>query len=442
MIAGRYVLEESLGSGAMSEVWCATDRKLERRVALKLLAPQADTERFEREAHAVASLAHPNIVRLYDYGEDDGRPFMVLEFLPGGTLAERLATAQPLAEPDTRLIARDIAAGLAHAHAAGIVHRDLKPANVLFDEEGRAKLADFGIARLVVGAGAVTEAGTLLGTAAYISPEQAAGEPAGPASDVYSFGVILYQLLTGRLPFESPDPFELVALHRTAPPPPLSQHRSDTPADLEAVVTAALVKDPTQRPADGAALLVALGGGDAVAATPAPLPLDEELTLARPPVTPPPARRPRRSRVPLAAAAIVALALAGAGVAYTVSRPANSSPGDATLPRETEQPKKPSTQTSPLAPTVPSTTSTAEHSTSTATTREATTTHPITSPGTTQPSGRTTTAPTTTARTTGTTEESTTTSATTTEPTTTTPTTTAETTTAAATTTTATTTAP
>ena len=134
------------------------------RVALKLLARDADPARFEREAHAVAGLAHPNICRLYDYGEADGRPFMVLEYLGGGTLEDRLVQGEPYPREETERIARELAAGLAHAHARGLIHRDLKPANVLFDDEGVAKIADFGIARLV-GSGTLTEAGTLLGTA-------------------------------------------------------------------------------------------------------------------------------------------------------------------------------------------------------------------------------------------------------------------------------------
>src|SRR6266567_4409899 len=206
VIGGRYHLDRLLGRGGMSEVWLANDAELDRRVALKLLAPDADTARFDREARAVASLAHPNITQLYDYGEDEGRPYMVLEYLPGGTLEEWLRTQSVLSDDETFAVAAGIAAGLAHAHARGVVHRDLKPANVLFDEEGRPKLADFGIARLAAGEGTLTEAGTLLGTAAYISPEQASGEPAGPPSDVYSFGVILYRMLTGQLPFQGAHP--------------------------------------------------------------------------------------------------------------------------------------------------------------------------------------------------------------------------------------------
>src|SRR3954470_9224070 len=259
VIAGRYRLVDLLGHGGMSEVWSAEDQELGRRVAIKLLAPNADTLRFEREARAFASLGHPNVTQLYDYGEENGRPYMVLEYLPGGTLEERLKSRKPLPDDETFAIATDVAAGLAHAHGRGVVHRDLKPANVLFDAEGGGKIADFGIARLAAGEGTLTEAGTVLGTAAYISPEQAMGEPATPASDVYSFGVILYRLLTGRLPFESSDPMELVLMNRDATPPPLSTLRDAPPPLLESAAMAALEKEPVDRPADGAALLAALG---------------------------------------------------------------------------------------------------------------------------------------------------------------------------------------
>src|SRR5438874_2720987 len=243
----------------MSEVWCAEDIELGRLVALKLLAPEADRARFEREARAVASLAHPNITQVYDFGEWQGRPYMLLEYLPGGTLENRLANGKPLPDDEAFAIAAGIAAGLAHGHARGVVHRDLKPANVLFDDEGRPKLADFGIARMVAGEGTLTEAGTVLGTAAYISPEQALGEPATAASDVYSFGVLLYRLLTGRLPFESDDPLRLVMLHREEPPPPITRFRTDAPPALESTALAALAKDPADRPRNGAALLAELG---------------------------------------------------------------------------------------------------------------------------------------------------------------------------------------
>src|SRR5947208_8719069 len=238
----------------MSEVWAAEDTELGRRVAIKLLGRDADAARFNREARAVAALAHPNICQLYDFGEEGGRPFMVLELLGGGTLEDRLVAGEPYPDAETRRIAGELAGALAHAHSRGLVHRDLKPANVLFDDEGRAKLGDFGIARMVAGEGTLTEAGTVLGTAAYISPEQAMGAPATAASDVYSFGVILYRMLTGRLPFTSSDPMELVMMNRDVPPPPIAEVRPDAPGLLESTATAALEKDPAHRPQDGAAL--------------------------------------------------------------------------------------------------------------------------------------------------------------------------------------------
>jgi serine/threonine-protein kinase len=301
LIAGRYRLLEPLGRGAMSAVWEADDLELARRVAVKTLAPSADRQRFEREARAVAALSHPNIVALYDYGASESRPFMVLECLTGGSLEERLP-AGPLADDETRRIAGDVAAGLAHAHERGLVHRDLKPANILFDGEGRAKIADFGIARMR-GTGTLTEAGTVLGTASYLSPEQAAGDQAGPPSDVYSFGVILFRLLTGGLPFTATNAMELVRMHRDVPAPAVRDVRPDAPPDLAALAAAALAKDPMARPRDGAALLAALQGEGA-----------EQATQIIAPV-----RRPRRIPL-LAAVAAGVLVLAGAALAVALTR--------------------------------------------------------------------------------------------------------------------------
>jgi eukaryotic-like serine/threonine-protein kinase len=301
LVAGRYRLLDPLGRGAMSAVWEAEDIELARRVAVKTLAPSADRQRFEREARAVAALSHANIVALYDYGESEGRPFMVLECLQGGSLEDRLANGQRLADAETRRIAADVAAGLAHAHGRGLVHRDLKPANILFDGEGRAKIADFGIARMH-GTGTLTETGTVLGTASYLSPEQATGEIAGPASDVYSFGVILFRLLTGRLPFTARNAMELVRMHRDDPAPPVADVRADAPADLAALAAAALAKDPEARPADGAALLAALRVDGAEA----------ETRIIAPPA--------RRRRLPLVAAIVAAaLLLAGGALALALT---------------------------------------------------------------------------------------------------------------------------
>ncbi len=298
VIGERYRLERQLGHGAMGEVWRALDLELERPVALKLLAPDADRARFKREARAAAALAHPNVTRLYDYGETEGRPYIAFEYLGGGTLEERLSPDRRLEDDEARAIAVQLAAGLAHAHAHGLVHRDLKPANILFDDEDQAKIADFGIAR--TGADStLTEAGTVLGTAAYISPEQAEGESATPASDVYSFGVVLFRMLTGRLPFESEQPLELVDMHRRLNAPAIEVLRPDAPADLTAVAKTALTKGPRDRPADGAALAALLG-----VEAPAPSASTTRTLVVR--------RRPR-ARLALT---LLALALAaGAGTA-------------------------------------------------------------------------------------------------------------------------------
>ena len=285
-VAGRYRLEELVGRGPMSEVWRAHDSTLDRTVALKVLGPTADLERFQREARAVASLAHEHVMRVYDYGEDEAGPFMALEWLPGGTLEERLGGGA-LPNEAAHGIAVGIASGLAHLHERGFVHRDLKPANVLFDEEDRAKLADFGLARSAAGAGTLTEAGTVLGTAAYISPEQASGEPATPASDVYSFGVMLFRMLTGALPFIADDALALVDMHRNKPAPAVASVNPGADPALAALTDSALAKDPAARPADGAALLAALGAAPAVAAVEADAGATQVLPAAA--AVPPPA---------------------------------------------------------------------------------------------------------------------------------------------------------
>jgi eukaryotic-like serine/threonine-protein kinase len=393
----------------MSEVWCAEDLELGRLVALKLLGPDADRARFEREARAVASLAHPNITQVYDFGEWEGRPYMLLEYLPGGTLEDRLADGKPLPDDEAFAIAAGIAAGLAHAHARGVVHRDLKPANVLFDDEGRPKLADFGIARMVAGEGTLTEAGTVLGTAAYISPEQAMGEPATAASDVYSFGVLLYRMLTGKLPFESTNALELVRLHRDTPPPPIESARRDAPAVLAATATAALAKLPRDRPANGGELLRELGVPTGTVATTV-VPSSEDATRVLPvtgaaPAAPViatedayPEPPPSRSHAPLIAAVLLLLALAGGGLAYALTRDSTpTQPGTVATISTPSTTRRHTTSQTATTTTAPSTsteqTTTAHTTTQAATTRPATTT---TAPPTTTSPPTTTAPPTTT----------------------------------------------
>jgi len=321
-IGGRYRLEEQLGAGAMAEVWLAVDTQLGRHVALKLLRADADPARFEREAHAVASLSHPNICRLYDYGSEGGRPFMVFEHMPGGTLEERLGTGEPLSDSETQAIASEVAAGLAHAHDRGLIHRDLKPANILFDEEGRAKISDFGIARMA-GVDTLTEAGTLIGTAAYMSPEQASGEPASPASDVYSFGVILYRMLAGRLPFETASPVDLLRRQLYEAPPAMHALRPDAPMVLAAVAEDSLAKSPSERPPDGRALVGLLAGALPLTAGDAP-------TQVIP--------RPGSRRRPLLIALLIGvplLLIAGIALALVASNDGSNSPAPTSTPGST-----------------------------------------------------------------------------------------------------------
>lgn len=298
----------------MAEVRLAIDCELDRRVVVKLLAPHADRGRFEREARAAAALDHPNIVRLFDFGAEAERPFMVFEHLSGGSLEERLSERPLLQADELTRVAADVAAGLAHAHERGVVHRDLKPANILFDSEDRAKIADLGIASLQ-GADTLTDAGTILGTVAYLSPEQTRGEPATPASDVYAYGVVLYRLLSGRLPFESAGAAELCAMHREAEPPPLAAGNEQ----LATLAMAALAKSPGERPADGAALLAALA---------APTP---ELAASAAETQVLSAGRPRRRLKPTPLAGAVALVvLAGAGVLTAAVLTQDPAPAPAT----------------------------------------------------------------------------------------------------------------
>ena len=384
----------------MSEVWRAHDSTLDRTVALKILSPTADLGRFRREAKAAATLAHENVTRVYDYGEGEAGPFIALEWLPGGSLEDRLGT-EPLPPDETRRVAQGVAAGLAHLHARGLVHRDLKPANVMFDEEDRPKLADFGLARSTAGAGTLTEAGTVLGTAAYISPEQAAGEPAGAASDVYSFGVILFRMLTGALPFVADDAIALVDMHRHTPPPTVESLQPNAPRDLAALTAATLRKDPALRPADGAALLAALG---ATAST-VVIPTDTEATriLGAPapvPVASPPAPPPNdpRRRWAILAAAVVLLAAAGGILAWAVTRPGTAAPATTSTPTHhhttTTQPATTPAPTTATTQTQPTTT--AQSTTAPTTSRTTTTTPTIPTTATTVTIPTTVSTPTTT----------------------------------------------
>jgi serine/threonine protein kinase len=252
-IAGRYRIERRLGLGGMSTVHLALDTRLERHVAIKLLAEHlADdptfVSRFQREALSAARLVHPNVVQVFDSGFDPatGRHFIVMEYVPGQSLAEILREQPQLGLDETLSVVVQACHGLDYAHRQGVVHRDVKPGNLLRSPDGVVKLADFGIAR-ATDQSSITQVGSVLGTAAYLAPEQAAGEEAGPTADLYSLGVVTYQCLAGRLPYEAGSLSELVLKQQREAPPRLDELRDDVPTTLAAAVAVALSISPRAR---------------------------------------------------------------------------------------------------------------------------------------------------------------------------------------------------
>jgi len=288
-LSGRYETSEKLGTGGMSNVYKATDRILERTVAVKILAEHlSDDERFvarfRREALAVAKLIHPNIVQVYDSGVDGGRHYIVMEFVDGRSGAQILQRQGPV-EPDTAAeVGAQACAGLDYAHRRGIIHRDVKPGNLMIvggpvgGGEMTVKLTDFGIARAIEQT-RITQVGSVVGTAAYLAPEQVRGEEATPATDVYALGVVLYQLLTGRLPYEGSSLAELAVRQQNEKPLPPDTYNSEVPAPLGAAVLRPLEGDPNRRYASAgelaAGLRVGLEGGDVT------LPLEEGTSATR-----------------------------------------------------------------------------------------------------------------------------------------------------------------
>ena len=319
VVADRYELEELVGTGGMSSVFRARDRLLERFVALKILhehyTDDAEyVERFRREARAVAQLAHPNIVTVIDRGEQDGRQFIVFEFVEGENLKQRVVREAPLPVEEAADLCTQVARALGYAHERGIVHRDVKPQNVILNDDGRAKVTDFGIARSLdveLGRG-VTQTGTVLGTSDYIAPEQAQGGRVDAQTDVYSLGVVLYELLVGDVPFRG-DNFVAVAMqHVSAPVPSVLDRRGDVPPRLDLVVQRAMAKRPEDRHESMEELVddlqLSLHGpdwyGDA-----------SERTLVVPRAAPR-GRRRRKRRGPIALIVLALLVLALAGAVY------------------------------------------------------------------------------------------------------------------------------
>ncbi len=312
-IAERYELEEVVGHGGMSTVYRAHDSLLERNVALKVLHQQYNedddfVERFKREARSVAQLQHPNIVTVIDRGEEAGRQYIVFEFIDGENLKELVVRKGRLDLRDALEISLEVARGLAFAHDHGLVHRDVKPQNVLLNGDGDAKVTDFGIARSLDVDHGVTQTGTILGTSNYIAPEQASGQPVDAHTDVYSLGIVLYEMLTGELPFPG-ESFVAVAMkHMQEPAPNVLDVRGDLPLRVAELIDRALEKDPEHRfPTMDAfaeeieANLAELDRGE-----------DGAVTIVVPAAQRPQQRRPRKrvSPLPLLIGLVGALAIA------------------------------------------------------------------------------------------------------------------------------------
>ncbi|MFD8547088.1 protein kinase [Streptomyces sp. NPDC059649] len=275
LIAGRYRLRDTIGRGAMGEVWRAFDETLGRPVAVKLLLPHDSdptaASRFRLEAQTAGRLSHPHVVGVLDFGEHEDRLFLVMELVDGGSLADLLTVSGPLPAERVAQIAAQAAVGLAAAHRQGIVHRDIKPANLLLGADGTLKIGDFGIARFLDDPGAaLTATGHIVGTSLYLAPERALGRTAGPASDVYSLGCVLYQLLTGRPPFQADSALAVLHQHLDAAPVPPRQLGAALPPAFESYLLGLLAKEPASRPT--AEEVAAWFGRGAWRGAPEPLP--------------------------------------------------------------------------------------------------------------------------------------------------------------------------
>ena len=291
VLGGRYRVEARIGAGGMAEVFRGFDTTLHRTVAIKTLnAPYARdasfVERFRREAQAAARLSHPNIVATYDSGTDGGTQFIVMEFIEGRTLAEFLASGKHLTPVQATEIAEKVCDALTAAHTQGVIHRDIKPGNIMVTREGAVKVMDFGIARMVSGPETAPQTSVVMGTATYISPEQAKGQPVDARSDLYSLGTVLYEMLAGRPPFVGDSSVAVAYKQVNETPQPPSVHNPDVPPRLDAVIMRALAKNPANRYQDAAefrADLERVRRGQEVEATPL-LPLAGEATqvISRP----------------------------------------------------------------------------------------------------------------------------------------------------------------
>jgi serine/threonine protein kinase len=321
LVGDRYAVVETLGSGGMAVVYRARDQELERDVAIKVLPEHLVSdgevrERFEREARLVGRLSHPNIVNVYDVGKSEGRPYIVMECVDGVTLADELARRGRFPPAEAVELAMQACAGLEHAHEHGLVHRDIKTRNLLLRPDGVLKIADFGIARAVEGT-QITASGTVLGTAVYAAPEQASGEQVTTAADIYSLGAVLYELISGRPPFEYESLPELVLKQRAGRVASLRDSVPDVTRHLDEVVLRCLAPEPSARPASARAVAQELAQEAGS---------EEPTAVARPPMT----RARSRLRVWPAAAIAAGLIVLVAGVVVATqdddSPPASNTP--------------------------------------------------------------------------------------------------------------------
>ena len=344
----------------MAEVFLARDERLNRDVAVKVLRPDKAGDgvvrrRFAAEGRAVAGLSHPNVVGVFDFGEDGGNPYLVMELVTGGTLAERIGTG-PLSEDEVRRVGLDILAGLGAAHAAGIVHRDVKPANVLMDEGGTAKLADFGIARADQPAGdEETVTAMVIGTPSYLAPERVSGAPATVRSDLWAVGVVLYEAATGVRPFQGATPFAAALAARSGDTTPLRERRPDVGPVVAAVVNRALSPDPVDRFPSAAAMAAALEQGGERDRWAAPAAADTStlalLSLPSRPPQRPPARR-GAARVWARLAVATAVGLLAVVLAWTTTSDGHAS-GTLTVPNTTAHALVPTTGAAQMPTTTP-----------------------------------------------------------------------------------------